>query len=631
MRTKLFPAIVAFSAIVLGLGACSDSDLDNGGGKDNGNKSYIAVNILNASNTPSSSAKANRGTRAVDGYANGTDAEGTITRARFYFFNIDGSPFELSNATPAGVNWIDASNIEMQDATDDQQNETVERTTRAVLTLSGLTGETPVSMVAIANPQNLTNVDDSTGSQSLLSNTEPMSLQQLEASGLLTKSYAASNKTGFVMSNSVYVSNDNVYSCATSIDNNIHQSQDEALKDPVNITVERLAAKVTVTFGTGSGSKWQRVNINGKECTAYDLGDYTYTDSTGVEATRHIYAVTQGWGLADEQSFGSVFKNIGGDGNNAQWNQWGTSSVVGTLGFRPWSSTDFRRSFWEISPRFNSLANDNPVEHPFSYFNKRFYNERQDGDPDSSYIAYTMPNTPETPVSDSVANRSAYQTYRTKVVLAVRMMYQENGEWHNAEVSRYRGENYFGESSVKKVILNDLLGHISKRVDGTWKSLDENDIDLYATSPVYGRTYQVEPVLSFMSNADGYFLGSVQQAADNTDPNKVVDWPDAYQTFMNFVAPADIRHDGLAYYYTTIRHLGATDGDLGYFGVVRNHWYQVNITGLTGWGTPVYYPEMPITPVTPSDGRAFLSARINVLQWRVVNQDVNLDGTEITE
>ena len=88
--------------------------------------------------------------------------------------------------------------------------------------------------------------------------------------------------------------------------------------------------------------------------------------------------------------------------------------------------------------------------------------------------------------------------------------------------------------------------------------------------------------------------------------------------------PADIRVNGKTYYYVPIRHLGAAATNPAYYGVVRNHYYQINLQSLKGFGSSVYNPDREIIPVIPAEETSFLAAQINVLQWRVVSQDVNL-------
>ena len=55
-----------------------------------------------------------------------------------------------------------------------------------------------------------------------------------------------------------------------------------------------------------------------------------------------------------------------------------------------------------------------------------------------------------------------------------------------------------------------------------------------------------------------------------------------------------------------------------------NHWYKVNVNSLKGFGTPVYNENKIIDPTIPEDQATYLAAKINVLQWRVVSQKVDL-------
>ena len=74
------------------------------------------------------------------------------------------------------------------------------------------------------------------------------------------------------------------------------------------------------------------------------------------------------------------------------------------------------------------------------------------------------------------------------------------------------------------------------------------------------------------------------------------------------------------YYFTTIKHIHDD-----YPALVRNHEYQITITGVKGFGTPVYDPEQIIIPEIPEDQDALnLAAEIKVLAWNVITQEVEL-------
>ena len=94
----------------------------------------------------------------------------------------------------------------------------------------------------------------------------------------------------------------------------------------------------------------------------------------------------------------------------------------------------------------------------------------------------------------------------------------------------------------------------------------------------------------------------------------------AINALLDDIDPALLYSDGQTYYQTDIQHLGTT------FGVVRNHVYDIDIKSITGYGTPVvdlnYIIDTPEIPV--EDEQTYVAAEINILSWRVVENNVNL-------
>ena len=83
---------------------------------------------------------------------------------------------------------------------------------------------------------------------------------------------------------------------------------------------------------------------------------------------------------------------------------------------------------------------------------------------------------------------------------------------------------------------------------------------------------------------------------------------------------AKIWKDG-GYYFVNIEHLKD-----GLAGVVRNHSYQITVEDIKGLGTPVYDGNVVIpNPVKPTDDESFIAARVNVLSWQIVKQNVTLN------
>jgi hypothetical protein len=86
------------------------------------------------------------------------------------------------------------------------------------------------------------------------------------------------------------------------------------------------------------------------------------------------------------------------------------------------------------------------------------------------------------------------------------------------------------------------------------------------------------------------------------------------------VEPIMMWEEGMTYYFTTIQHVENAPAAL-----VRNHEYQITVTGVKGFGTPVYDPAQIIIPEIPDPQDALnLAAQINVLSWNIISQDVVL-------
>ena len=94
---------------------------------------------------------------------------------------------------------------------------------------------------------------------------------------------------------------------------------------------------------------------------------------------------------------------------------------------------------------------------------------------------------------------------------------------------------------------------------------------------------------------------------------------------LDDIQPALVYRNGMTYYYMDIKHLGNKD-KVGEFGIVRNHVYSVNITDINGFGTPVYEGTHDfVKPEKPEPVTSYVAAQINILSWRVVANDYELN------
>lgn len=594
---------VLASALMLTVASCSSEDVagvDAQNGK--GTTSYLAVNIENVGSAPASRSyeqgKDNKGT-----YEDGTEAESTINKVRFYFFNGDGTPYLLANDDPTNnqsVNYLEKTVI-----TDGKDHDhTAETKTQAVLVLNGETKAVPASVIAVINPEVLDNTTLHSGA---------MTLSELRTSATDSKFHDDTN--GFVMSNSVYESA-GLDVCSTPVANHVFATSDAALKQPVDIYVERVNAKVNAKIDatyqrdgestpawTETEGKYQ-IEVGNIEVTTYATGN---TNATPTKTKYPVYAVVQGWQLADANGKAEVCKQI-----NTSW-------YAGQLGISPWTTSDYHRCFWSKSVPFTSGAQGG-VNQPV---NPKFEDIKLSLSGDfSTTPVYTLPNTP----TEVIANPTTSLNTLTKLIVAAKLVYKDkNGEYHPAQICQYRGLTYLGEEAVKKQIVGGFARYFKKTTTESgdvYKSIEASDIAFKTVvpgSPESSGVKNYEVVATLASTVGDLYVknGETWTKASKDDVNADL----AKET-------AQVRStDGATYYYTPIKHLGEA-GKLGEYGIVRNHSYQVTIQNIKGFGTPVYDPKKEIDPMIPSDENTYLAASIKVLSWRVVSSKVNLDQTK---
>ncbi len=565
---KLFP----FACVALMMTACaSDKDEIGGGTKTGSDPQYLAVNIVNVGATPT--------TRAA-GYENGTAEESAIKKVRFYFFNGDGSPYLIKTGIDGGEdkNWLEASPAD--DTPTSGAPSQIEKITQTVLVINGVQAAAPAAIVAVVNPETVeaTTLQNEKGS-------DVMRLSELRYSAVGRNFYKKHATTGavseFVMSNSVYV-NAGEDVCASLVAGHVTTSAETAKAKPVDLYVERVVAKVTAdvdneAFEHGNGTNWE-TNKYGTKNPVGKSGDYD------------VYAVIEGWGLANENGKAEIEKQV-----NKTW-------ADGTLGFTPWTTSDYHRCFWEKSVGFDAGTGGNqPVNPTFNQLKAKM----QD-------VLYTLPNTPESKVTNLKDNDL------TKFAVAATLKYKDAaGNWHNAEICRYNGVSILGIDNLKRQVALTFSQYYTSTDATNYTQLSKDDIDFKDPDGTM-QQYLVTPTLANAPAGTKYYTKSTT----GTTPT-FTEVPKAKVLAAIEADKAEIRRDGRAYYYVPIKHLG-DPGELAEYGIVRNHFYKITLTGITGFGTPVYDPDKVVKPAVPTYQDTYLAARVQVLQWRVVTQSASL-------
>lgn len=547
---KFFP--LACAAMMMC--ACSSDDPGDGKGNPNvaGEAQYLAVNIVNVGAAPTRA--------AVPGYEDGTTEESKIDKIRFYFFHADGSAYKLEGPTTGSVQNYLEKDITAADMGTADGTGTVKVITNAILVINGTTKKAPASVIAVVNPQSLTTLG-----------TEAKTLNELTNTLKGSQFYTEATKDQFVMTNSVYVEAGRTV-CPVTVAGHIGTDESTAKANPIDIYAERVVAKV------GADLQGGLLVANTAGTSKYGMKVGTYGASTD------IYAVIDGWGVADENDNAYVEKHI--------TNTWSDTD----LGITPWTTTDYHRSFWGTSPVF---AAGTPKNHTFADYTAQ-HNE----------VLYTLPNTPTT----AVAAANVYKNDLTKFLVTATLRYKDaTGTWQNAEICKYQGVEYLGINALKEAIATTYNLYFTE-AGGVYTPIQAGDVKFktVAAGTPGVEDYQVVPVLDDTktyykkdaSSATGY---TALTASDNISKY-----------------PAEVRKDGKAYYFIPISHLATNAAKVGHYGVVRNHWYKISLNSLTGYGTPVYDENKIIDPTMPEDQATYLAAKINVLQWRVVTQNVDL-------
>lgn len=568
--SKLFP----FACVALMMSACaSDKEEIGSSTRPGSDPQYLAVNIVNVGATPT--------TRAAE-YENGTAEESAIKKVRFYFFNGDGSPYLIKNPGVTGVdgggdkNWLEASPAD--DTPTSGTPSQIEKITQTVLVINGVQAAAPAAIVAVVNPET---VDAAT-----LKNGGTMRLSELRYSAVGSQFYkkdATGKESDFVMSNSVYV-NAGEDVCASLVAGHVTTSAETAKTKPVDIYVERVVAKVTAdvdneAFELGNGTNWA-ADKYGTKTAVGKTGDYD------------VYAVIEGWGLANENGKAEVEKQV-----DKTWTN-------GTLGFTPWTTADYHRCFWETSVAFDAGAGGNqPVNPTFNQLKAKM----QD-------VLYTLPNTPESKVTNLKDNDL------TKFAVAATLRYKDaSNNWHYAEICRYNGVSILGIDNLKRQVALTFSQYYTSTDATNYTQLSKDDID-FKDPDATTQQYLVTPTLA----ADP--AGTTKKYYTKTTTGTTPTFTEVDKNTVLAAIEADkaeVRKDGRAYYYVPIKHLGGT-GELAEYGIVRNHFYKITLSGIKGFGTPVYDPSKVVVPAVPTYQDTYLAARVQVLQWRVVNQNASL-------
>lgn len=590
MRIRtLFLSMVAGLAFV---GCSSEEDIAPGNNGELSEPQFLTVNLVtNPTNgTRATRAGGDQHTGDPNGatYEEGLEAENTVTKVRFYFFNADGSPAKVKRNGSEWVNYLEWENNVTEEEDNNMPN--VEKILTAQLIIeTPKEDKVPDKIVAIINPMTV----DPNPERSLAS-----------LIGVTHDAKTATTSGNFLMSNSTYAK-DNVKQMAVSAVGKIKKTPGEALNDPVDIYVERAVAKVRLNSSLTPVEGTENIfktSDDGSQKVELD-------EATGEQ---EIYVKFLGWNATAVSNKSRLVKEI-----NPNW-----SPTLFGAGGTPWNWAEYCRCFWAINAEsivyeygaFVPNGESGQIE------DNKFQAQAKKKFDGTDWVYVNENASPY--VSDITTSEGNSASTPTKVIISAQLVDKDGNALEFAEYGATRTTI----DGLKKIFANSCGLYKKVEVEGETKFVKITPEELTVkTATEVGETSDQNGKPDI--EKPGRYKSYVQLATDEDSKWYASNTEDAQPLTANEanaqlqgLGSAKVWKDGHTYYYFEIRHFGDK------IGVVRNHIYDATITKLAGLGTPVYDPDEIIYPEKPEEGEeSFIAARINILSWRVVKNDVELN------
>lgn len=594
MKKYLFLAVA-----LLGLVSCTKDDIADGNNPIHGGEieeSYIAIN-LSASDI----------TRADgDAYQDGTEAERAVKSAYFFFFDAEGEAFPVNvnqgtidkPGLANGINYLPA----VINPTLGSETPNISDIKNAVLLLKTYQGEYPSQVVAVINWIPSAKSEENKG----------YSIEEL----LDIISNIRGVENSFIMSNAVYADSEggNVRIGVPITEADIFKDETAAINDPITIHVERIAAKISVSTDSGN----TLFNLNKK------------FEGIGIEGNAiDVYAKILGWELYNDFSKSYLLKNI-----NPSWTAY-------NLGFN-WNDPSFYRSYWASSIPYDYIdAANNGYKMTYEEAEVEangFFNE----------YGFTVSNYTDVLAGNYLDKAYTYigentnyvpgntQNLCTKIILKAQLVKKvDESTYTPVEIARWYATEYAGKDNLLTAVANTIKYkyYYKDQESGTPITIGPKDLTTVkgdtADAPEGVKAYQVYFQLS--NPTDGTIFGEKKVWYKKDNEGNLVELEDnVVNAELAALEPALLYENGETFYYVDIKHLpvGTDTQKQGEYGIVRNHIYNVKISGIGGYGSPIYigdsYIKDPEYPIDPTDEGSFVSAEVRVLSWRLVDQVVDI-------
>mgnify|MGYP000646681158 FL=1 len=571
-KVKLF----SFALAALMLGACSSEDgIDNGGQGTvlPGEKGYISL-AINLPTTPS--------TRANDNFDDGLPVEYAVNNATLLIF--EGT--DEASAKFAG-------GYDLGTITPNTVGGNITSTFKVTKEIKKPVNGDLYALVVVNRGDVLTTEDQ--GATWKLNGTELSALTTLSAFNATAQEIAAEklydttdDGNGFFMTNAplysvpggtVQPSNGDLSTLTLINAENVYTTAAEAEANPAaSVYVERAVAKVTVNGTNG--------NLGNNAGMTYTISGWTF-DVTN----KKTYLVRN---MTDANTWWNY--NVAGD-----------YRFVGSAAVGP----NLYRTYWGVDPNYSSyIAGD---------FNIFAGQTPADLNPVNGN-GYCLENTFD------VDNQNQNQT--TRVIVAATLnagstfyiLDNDKGKiWSKTEAEDAVKAEYLGNQAV--------IAALTANLDGEDKKITGDDLTVTFDKAAGDLTVTM---IEISADKAGDFKGG--EIPDALTPGTEAN--NAILAAVNAGKKVSCYANGVAYYPVMIRHFddnqtpwsnveygGNENNFLGRYGVLRNNWYEINVTGIKDIG----YADVPDVYGTPDDPmESYISVEINVLSWAKRSQNVEL-------
>lgn len=372
-----------------------------------------------------------------------------------------------------------------------------------------------------------------------------------------------------------------------------------AIANTVTVYVERLAAKVTLNV-----SEQLVKDANGRYPIKATVAGEDNSAGNDDVASEELYVELLGWKLNATAKRSYMVKNI-----DATW-------ANGDLGFTWNRPTDYR-SHWGKS--FNYGLSGYPENAAGVPANSEYLNyvDLENGLTALGAPAYCAENT-----NTSAVVTADFPSAVTSILLKAKVC---DASGNALDLVRYNGV-LFRHDSFLEYVLSVLKARNQHTV---WY---ENGKDAQSNTAYtqIGKEY-----VKLENTGDGevkaVFTNELEiplYAEDGSSCSEEI--IDALNDDLAAASAGAVAYNGgLMYYNIPIEHLNNDAAENGTvpeakYGVVRNHHYVVTIDKLEKMGKGIFDGNEKIVPGDPNDDTYYVGAKINILSWKIVSQNVEL-------